>query len=507
MRGTAKTLLAEIEGFLARTGATPTKFGLAAVNDGHLVANLRKGHSITLKTADKVRAYMSRHDGHYAREGGRSLQKGLQAVSYTEGGAGCDSPAKKRIVLVIGGGIAAYKCLELIRRLRERLPVQILTVMTRAAHEFITPLSVGALSNEPVFTELFDLNAEHEIGHIRLARGADLIVVAPATADLLAKMAGGHADDLATSVLLATDRPVLVAPAMNPHMWHAPATRRNVALLDADGVHFVGPETGEMAEAGEAGPGRMSEVPQIIEAIEGLLGVASGRQAAEGPLAGRHVLVTSGPTYEPIDPVRYIANRSSGKQGAAIAAEALRLGARVTLVAGPASAAPPSGAYVVRVETAVEMLDAVRAALPADVAVFAAAVADWRVGRAAPQKLKKRGPDGQEAPRLQLVENPDILRTVATLPIGERPPLIIGFAAETEDIIDNARTKRRAKGANWIVANDVSPATGVMGGDRNTVHLITAEGVESWPELDKAEVARRLVDRAARWLADNTAVA
>jgi len=332
--------------------------------------------------------------------------------------------------------------------------------------------------------------------------------VAPATADLLAKMAGGHADDLASSLLLATDRPVLVAPAMNPHMWLAPATRRNVALLEADGVHFVGPETGEMAEAGEAGPGRLAEVPQIIEAIEGLLGVASGRQAADGPLAGRHVLVTSGPTHEPIDPVRYIANRSSGKQGAAIAAEAARLGARVTLVTGPTTTATPVGVEAVRVETAVEMLEAVRAAIPADIAVFAAAVADWRVDRAAPQKLKKPAPHAQEAPRLlELVENPDILRTVATLPIGERPPLIIGFAAETENVVEHAKLKRKAKGANWIVANDVSPATGVMGGDRNTVHLITAEGVESWPELDKAEVARRLVERAAQWLADNTAVA
>jgi phosphopantothenoylcysteine decarboxylase/phosphopantothenate--cysteine ligase len=506
MRSAAKTLLAEIENFLAGTGATPTKFGLAAVNDGHLVANLRKGHSITLKTADRVRAYMSQHAGRYASGGGRNLPKGFQAVSYAESGPGGDGPARTRIVLVIGGGIAAYKCLELIRRLRERLPVQVLTVMTRAAQEFVTPLSVGALSNQPVLTELFDLNAEREIGHIRLARDADLVVVAPATADLLAKMAGGHADDLASSLLLATDRPVLAAPAMNPYMWLAPATRRNVALLQADGVHFVGPETGEMAEAGEAGPGRLAEVPQIVEAIEGLLGVGSGLQA-DGPLAGRHVLVTSGPTHEPIDPVRYIANRSSGKQGTAIAAEALRLGARVTLVAGPAAAAPPSGADVVKVETAVEMMEAVRAALPADIAVFAAAVADWRVARAAPQKLKKRGPETRDALRLELVENPDILRTIAALPIGERPPLVIGFAAETEDVVGNAAAKRKAKGANWVVANDVSPATGVMGGDRNTVHLVTAEGVESWPELDKAEVARRLMDRAAGWLAEHTAVA
>src|SRR5262245_42189102 len=391
MSATAKSLLTEIEAYLSRTGASPTKFGLAAVNDGHLVANLRKGHSITLKTADKVRAYMLRSE----RE---QRQPAVPAASPAPV-ASHEAPAERRIVLVIGGGIAAYKCLELIRRLRERLPVAIHAIMTRAAQEFITPLSVGALTNEPVFTELFDLNAEREIGHIRLARDADLIVVAPATADLIARMAGGHADDLATSVLLATDRPVLVAPAMNPHMWLAPATRRNVASLEADGIHVVGPETGEMAERGEAGPGRLAEVPRLIEAIEGLLGVSPGAQVA-GPLAGRHVLVTSGPTHEPIDPVRYIANRSSGKQGAAIAAEAARLGARVTLVTGPVTGGLPRGIEVIRIETAAQMLDAVRAALPADIAVFAAAVADWRVARAATQKLKKRG---KEAPRLELV--------------------------------------------------------------------------------------------------------
>lgn len=495
MSGAAEALLADIEAFLAATGDTPTKLGLDAVNDGHLVANLRKGHSITLKTADKVRAYMAKR---------QNRRGGIQAVSSSGASAAQAAAATKRVVLVIGGGIAAYKCLELVRRLRERLPVRVLTVLTRAAQEFITPLSVGALSNEPVFTELFDLDAEREIGHIRLARDADLIVVAPATADLLARMAGGHADDLATSLLLATDRPVLVAPAMNPHMWRAPATRRNAALLQADGIHFVGPETGEMAERGEAGPGRLAEVPRLIQAIEGLLGAAPGREAADGPLAGRHVLVTSGPTHEPIDPVRYIANRSSGKQGAAIAAEAARLGARVTLVTGPASGPLPGGVEVVRVETAIEMLEAVHAALPADAGIFAAAVADWRVARAAEQKLKKRG---EEAPRLELVQNPDILKSVAAAPIGQRPPLVIGFAAETENVVENARAKRDAKGADWIVANDVSPATGIMGGDRNTVHLVTADGVDSWPELDKAEVAQRLVARAADWLAQNTATA
>jgi phosphopantothenoylcysteine decarboxylase/phosphopantothenate--cysteine ligase len=278
-----------------------------------------------------------------------------------------------------------------------------------------------------------------------------------------------------------------------------------VALLAADGIHFVGPETGEMAERGEAGPGRLAEVPRLIEAIERLLGASAGHaRPAAGRLSGRHVLVTSGPTHEPIDPVRYIANRSSGKQGAAIAAEAARLGARVTLVTGPVTGALPAGVDVVKVETAIEMLEAVRGALPADIAIFAAAVADWRVARAAEQKLKKRG---KEPPRLELVENPDILRTIATAPIGERPPLVIGFAAETENVIESAKTKRKAKGANWIVANNVSPATGIMGGDRNTVHLVTPESVESWPELGKAEVAQRLLVRAAEWLDANTAVA
>ncbi|MBX9591491.1 MAG: bifunctional phosphopantothenoylcysteine decarboxylase/phosphopantothenate synthase [Hyphomonadaceae bacterium] len=426
---------------------------------------------------------------------------------------------QKRIVLIIGGGIAAYKCLDLIRRLRER-GIAVRAVMTKAAQAFITPLSVGALSSERVFTELFDLNDEREIGHIRLSREADLVVVAPATAGLLAKMAGGHADDLAACVLMATDKPVLVAPAMNPRMWLHPATRRNVALLEADGIHFVGPNVGEMAERGEAGPGRMSEVPELVEAIGKLLSLPSpsvpSPRAGEGegggvpqrlggglPLAGRHVLVTSGPTHEPIDPVRYIANRSSGKQGAAIAAEAAALGARVTLVSGPTQVGPVPGVDIVSVETARQMLDAVRAALPADLAVFAAAVADWRVASQASQKIKK-GAKG--VPRLALVENPDILKTVAGDRPGRRPPLVIGFAAETETVIEHAKKKRKTKGADWIVANDVSPETGIMGGDRNAVHLITAEGVESWPELDKAQVARRLLDRAARWLTENTAV-
>jgi phosphopantothenoylcysteine decarboxylase/phosphopantothenate--cysteine ligase len=492
MNAAGQELLTEIEAFLALTGLTPTKFGIAAVNDGHLVANLRRGNSITLKTADRVRAYMARE-----RAGRRHAASAARPVA-------ADAPAPKgRVVLVIGGGIAAYKCLELIRRLRER-GIAVRAVMTRAAQEFVTPLSVGALSGDRVFTDLFDLDDEHEIGHIRLSREASLIVVAPATADLLAKMAGGHADDLASCVLMATDKPVLVAPAMNPRMWLHPATRRNVALLEADGVHFVGPGTGEMAERGEAGPGRLAEVPELLQAIEGLLATAAPAtgKPVEGPLSGRRVLVTAGPTHEPIDPVRYIANRSSGKQGVAIAAEARALGADVTLVCGPVNLADPAGVKVVRVETALDMLAAVRAALPADVGVFAAAVADWRVAGQAAQKIKK---GAKAAPTLELVENPDILKTIAAEPPGIRPPLLIGFAAETENVLEYARAKRKAKGADWIVANDVSPSTGIMGGDRNTVHIVTAEGVESWPELDKGEVARRLVARAAERLAEITA--
>lgn len=409
-----------------------------------------------------------------------------------------NSTLGKRILLIMGGGIAAYKCLDLIRRLRER-GIAVRVVMTKAAQEFVTPLSAGALSNDRVFTDLFDLNDEREIGHIRLSREADLVVVAPATADLLAKMAGGHANDLATSVLLATDKPVLVAPAMNPRMWLNPATRRNVAQLKADGVHVVGPAVGEMAEAGEAGPGRLVEVPDLVAAIEGLLGPAA--RADESPpttLAGRHVLITSGPTHEPIDPVRYIANRSSGKQGHAIAAAAARAGARVTLVSGPVALPDPDGVAVLHVETAAQMMDAVRESLPADIAVFTAAVADWRAASAAPSKLKK----GRSAapPRLELVENDDILRYVASAR-RDRPHLVIGFAAETDEVVAYARKKRKSKGADWIVANDVSPATGIMGGDRNRVHLVTAAGVEDWPELAKEDVAERLIARAAQHLA------
>lgn len=417
------------------------------------------------------------------------------------------SVTRKRIVLIIGGGIAAYKCLDLIRRLKER-DIGVRAVLTRAGEQFVTPLSVAALSNEPVFTNLFDLNAEREIGHIRLSREADLIVVAPATADLLAKMAGGHADDLASTVLLATDKPVLVAPAMNPRMWQHPATRRNVALLRADGIGIIEPAIGEMAERGEAGPGRLPEVSDLVAAIETKLAAHphAGGSTSQAPptadsltgrLAGRHVLVTSGPTHEPIDPVRYIANRSSGKQGHAIAAAARRAGARVTLVSGPVTIADPEGVDVVHVESAAEMLEAVRAALPADIGIFTAAVADWRVASPHAEKIKKDA--GAKSPSLALVENPDILRTIAAKGRA-RPALVIGFAAETENVIAHATKKRKTKGVDWIVANDVSPQTGIMGGDRNTVHIVTADGVESWPDMSKADVAAELVARIARHL-------
>jgi phosphopantothenoylcysteine decarboxylase/phosphopantothenate--cysteine ligase len=365
--------------------------------------------------------------------------------------------------------------------------------MTGGAQQFITPLAVGAISGDRVFTELFNREDEHDIGHIRLSRDADLIVVAPATASLLARMAGGHADDLATAVLLATDKPVLAAPAMNPRMWLHPATQRNVDTLTKDGIGFIGPNRGEMAESGEAGSGRMAEPLEIVAAISNIFANTS----ATGPLAGRHVVVTSGPTHEPIDPVRYIANRSSGKQGHAIARAAADLGARVTLVTGPVQIPDPSGVSTVHVETAAQMLAAVRAALPADIAIFAAAVADWRVATASDQKIKKD--KSAAVPSLQLVENPDILKTIASRS-PTRPPLVIGFAAETENVVAFASKKRKAKGCDWIVANDVSPGTGIMGGDRNAVHLITADGVEDWPAMDKGEVAQRLVERAAEHL-------
>jgi phosphopantothenoylcysteine decarboxylase/phosphopantothenate--cysteine ligase, prokaryotic len=395
----------------------------------------------------------------------------------------------KSILLVIGGGIAAYKSLDLIRRLRER-GASVRCVMTQAAQEFITPLSVGALSADHVFTELFDRQDEHDVGHIRLSREADLIVVAPATADLMAKLAAGLANDLASTVLLASDKPVLMAPAMNPRMWAHPATKRNLATLKADGVAFVGPNTGEMAESGEAGEGRMAESLEIVAAIESRL------SGAAKPLAGRKIIVTSGPTHEAIDPVRYIANRSSGKQGHAIAAALAELGAEVHLVSGPVSIPDPHGVSVIHVESARQMHEAVERLLPADAGIFVAAVADWRPQAETDQKMKK----GVASPALKLVENPDILAGVGHH--EKRPELVIGFAAETQDVLENARKKLARKGADIIVANDVSHDSGmgtggVMGGQRNRVHIVTAEGVEDWPEMAKEEVAKRLAQLVA----------
>ena len=394
----------------------------------------------------------------------------------------------KKILLVIGGGIAAFKALDLIRRLRER-GAEVVPVLTGAGAEFVTPLSVSALAGRAVHQDLFDLTAEAEMGHIELSRAADLIVVAPATADLMAKMAAGLCGDLASTLLLATDKRVLLAPAMNVRMWTHAATQRNLATLTADGILRVGPNEGPMA-CGEYGPGRMAEVPEIVAAIEAAL--------LDGPLKGRHVLVTSGPTHEPIDPVRYIANRSSGAQGTALARALSALGADVTFVTGPASVPPPGGVRVVRVETAAEMLAAVETALPADAAVFAAAVADWRVTSAAASKMKK---EKGALPTLSFAENPDILATVAQMGAG-RPRLVVGFAAETDDVLAHASAKRSRKGCDWIVANDVSPATGIMGGSENAVTVIDADGAESWPRMSKDEVAMKLAQRIADALGD-----
>ena len=389
----------------------------------------------------------------------------------------------KRVLLIIGGGIAAYKSLELIRLLKKS-GAFVTPVLTAAGAEFVTPLSVSALAGEKVYSSLFDLTDEAEMGHIQLSRLADLVVVAPATADLMAKMAGGRAEDLASTLLLATDTPVMVAPAMNVRMWEHKATQRNLAQLRADGVRVVGPDEGEMA-CGEYGFGRMAEPAAILAAISGAL--------TDGPLTGRHVLVTSGPTHEPIDPVRYIANRSSGAQGTAIAAALRDLGARVTFVTGPASVPAPEGVAVVRVETAREMLAAVEAALPADAAVMAAAVADWRVANAGAQKMKKDG--SGKAPALEFTENPDILASVSR---GKaRPRLVVGFAAETENVVEFASAKRLRKGCDWIVANDVSPGTGIMGGAENAVVLITDQGAQNWPRMGKDAVARALAARIA----------
>jgi phosphopantothenoylcysteine decarboxylase/phosphopantothenate--cysteine ligase len=395
------------------------------------------------------------------------------------------------ILLIIGGGIAAYKSLDLIRRLRER-GLEVRVVMTAAAQKFITPLSVGAIAGEHPFTDLFDARSEFDVGHIRLARDPSLVVVAPATADLMAKMANGLADDLASAVLLATDKTIVLAPAMNPLMWSNKATRRNLAQLAADQVVLVGPNAGEMAESGEAGVGRMAEPLEIVAAVQAQL---AGRPQA---LAGVRMLVTSGPTHEPIDPVRYIANRSSGKQGHAIAEAAASAGAAVTLVSGPVNVADPRGVNIVKVESARDMLAAVEAALPADVAVFAAAVADWRTATNSREKIKK---SGKLAPELSLVENPDILSTVAHLRTN-RPRLVIGFAAETEHVVEHAKQKLARKACDWILANDVSPETGIMGGDSNTIHLVTKDNVEHWPPQSKNEVASALIQRIAAALAE-----
>ncbi|WP_375455335.1 bifunctional phosphopantothenoylcysteine decarboxylase/phosphopantothenate--cysteine ligase CoaBC [uncultured Methylobacterium sp.] len=416
--------------------------------------------------------------------------------------------ADRRVLLIVGGGIAAYKALDLIRRLRER-GAAVRPLLTRSAQEFVTPLAAAALAGVPAHTDLFDRADEAEIGHIGLAREADAVVVAPATANLMARMATGHAPDLATTVLLATTLPILIAPAMNVAMWAHPATRRNLATLLTDGVRVVGPNAGPMAEP-ETGVGRMAEPVEIADALAAMLaetaaepagfGFLSGRpRKAPGPLAGRRVLVTSGPTHEPIDPVRFIANRSSGRQGHAIAAAAAQAGAAVTLVSGPVAIPDPPGVAVVRVETAREMLAAVQAALPAAVAVFAAAVADWRPDAAQGSKIKK---DGAPPAPLALIENPDILATIAGLGEG-RPTLVVGFAAETDRVIEHARAKIVRKGCDLIVANDVSASGGVMGGTANTVHLIARDGtVETWPRLDKDEVGRRLVARFSALLAD-----
>jgi phosphopantothenoylcysteine decarboxylase/phosphopantothenate--cysteine ligase len=405
-----------------------------------------------------------------------------------------DTPAgTKRVLLIVGGGIAAYKSLDLIRRLKER-GFAVRCILTKAAQHFVTPLSAGALVGERVFTDLFDAGSEFDVGHIRLAREADLIVVAPATADLMAKMANGIANDLASAVLLAAGTKILLAPAMNPHMWANKATQRNLAQLMKDGVVLAGPNEGEMAEAGERGLGRMAEPLEITAAVENLLGGAA--QSLKGnSLEGLRVLVTSGPTHEPIDPVRYIANRSSGKQGHAIAAAAARAGAEVTLISGPVNVPDPPGVTVVHVESARDMLRAAERALPADVAIFAAAVADWRVAQAGAQKIKKKS--GQATPELALVENPDILSTIAHRK-SERPRLVIGFAAETENVAANAKAKLASKGCDWILANDVSPQTGIMGGDSNTIQLLTAQGIEPWPPQSKEDVAAMLIARIAK---------
>nr|WP_321981097.1 bifunctional phosphopantothenoylcysteine decarboxylase/phosphopantothenate--cysteine ligase CoaBC [uncultured Cohaesibacter sp.] len=398
----------------------------------------------------------------------------------------------KRVLLVISGGIAAFKALDIIRLLlKEGAGVQV--IMTKAATEFVAPLTIATLTGNPVLTDLFDLTRESEIGHIELSRAADLVVVAPATANLIAKMANGIADDLPSTMLLATDKPVLVAPAMNVRMWYHPATQRNLATLQKDGLHFVGPAEGMMA-CNEEGPGRLSEPEDILLAIKALL------DDSPKPLAGKHVLITAGPTHEPIDPVRYIANRSSGKQGYALAAAARDAGARVTLVSGPVALEPPRGVEIIRVETAREMKEAVSGALPADIAIMAAAVADWHVANQGAEKIKKQA-DGS-FPALQFEENPDIARFVGTHP-DKRPKLVIGFAAETQDLEANAARKLTKKGVDWIIANDVSPQTGIMGGDHNMIKIIRSDSIEAWQDMSKQDVASRLIARLSEALEES----
>ncbi|HWT62027.1 MAG TPA: bifunctional phosphopantothenoylcysteine decarboxylase/phosphopantothenate--cysteine ligase CoaBC [Ochrobactrum sp.] len=447
--------------------------------------------SITIRNLDdaakerlRVRAAQN---GRSMEEEARLLLGGLDSLAAVAAPASAPAAGTlqgKRILLIIGGGIAAYKAPDLIRRLRER-GAHVRPLMTAAAQQFVTPLTVGAVSADHVFTDLFSREDEQDVGHIRLAREADLIIVAPATADLMAKMANGLADDLASAVLLARKIPVLIAPAMNPAMWENPATKRNRMTLEKDGVRFIGPEKGEMAESGEAGTGRMSEPLAIIAAIETLL----APQAK--PLAGKTIVMTSGPTHEPIDPVRYIANRSSGKQGHAIAAALTKLGATVHLVSGPVTIPDPQGVDVIHVETAREMQAAVESHLPADAAVMVAAVADWRTANAADQKIKKQ--PGESAPTLSMVENPDILAGVGHS--AKRPGLVVGFAAETQDVLANAGRKLEKKGADWIVANDVSGD--VMGGDRNRVRILSRSGIEEWPEMSKEQVAEKLAEKIA----------
>jgi phosphopantothenoylcysteine decarboxylase / phosphopantothenate---cysteine ligase len=465
-----------------------------AIRDELRLRAARNGRSVE----DEVRVILrdaSQHSPSFAATASQAVSPAPATHPRAHSEAAGNLPS---VTLIIGGGIAAYKALDLIRRLKER-HIRVRCVLTKAAQQFVTPLAASALSNERCYTDLFDPENEFDAGHIRLARDCDLIVVAPATADLMAKMAQGHADDLATAILIAANRPILLAPAMNPLMWNNAATRRNVAQLERDGVSMIGPNAGEMAEAGEAGVGRMAEPLEIASAAERFL-----RPSQPRPLAGKRILITAGPTHEPIDPVRYIANRSSGKQGFAIAAAAQAAGADVTLISGPVDLGDPPGVTVKHVESAREMLHRVEAALPVDIAIFAAAVADWRVANEGEQKLKKTA---AAMPPLQLVENPDILATISRLH-DKRPALVIGFAAETENLIDNAKAKLARKGCDWIVANDVSPATGVMGGDRNTVHLLTRDAnginVDSWPVMTKEQVAAALVARIANTLIAET---